>query len=522
MNLSAPQRAIAAGMTDDVAELLSNNRDVFGEIQQDGRRPIRPTPKPPTTPPPDAPTAPATAPPAREETVPAPPATTLAAVPKQHASMIDLDQDAMALDSLGVRFRAPKGAILTKPITGAMPIYTVDDSQDPTRFHMQIQTLVSELADPTPSSQIAEYLASLKKRNENFTVLLNAPWVHSTARGHYLLTRTDLGGGVIAIQGWLVLQTGPYDFVVFSLLSSELEFQNIRPTLEASFRTIEFGDLERIAAARVARLRKGSEWLASLTPKLLESVCTNEPRLYRVWHADPHGKEQEIGYYRVTVMAGKMADASGEQPPAKSDNPTGMLVLLQGRTIIDASTSRFADTEARFWTSWDRGSEAWTSRVTERGGTLSEKSFAQTGIRSPSGVGNPRQTLKVINGNAQSRTRDEQEWIVPTGLYLSQGETVIIGELLPRAEGQAPLNIACYAFNPQSMTMPQRIDTWTRTSEGHWMLLTQPALDEPADIAWHDSKGRRIRRTEPDGISTELCLPRQLQQIWSDRGLSTR
>ncbi len=437
-------------------------------------------------------------------------------------STSNLESDPFVLASLGIRFRPPIGAILTKPVTGAMPIYTVDDSRDPVRYHLQIQTLVSELNEPSPQAQVNEYLDSLKKRNQKFTVLVNEPWLHPKVGGHVLFTRTDLGNDVVAVQGWLILQTGPFDFLVFNVLTSEADFTAIRPILEESFHTIQLDDLEQLAASRVARLRSGNELIQAMTPEKLKAICGSEPRLFRVWQSGDHGQEQEIGYYRMTILAGTLSDASGEKPPVKTDKPTGILVLVQGRTIVDAATGRFADMDARFWSAWDHDSEAWTSRVTERGGKLSEKSIAQTGLRSPRGIGNPRQLLTVISGNAQSRTRDEKEWTVPSGIYLSQAETLVLGEVLPREEKQPPLNFAYYAFDPRSMSMPQRVDSWTRATEGQWMLVTQPGLDESAEITWHDSQGRRVRRSEPGGITTELCLPRQLQQIWAGKGLKTR
>lgn len=426
------------------------------------------------------------------------------------------------LESLGVRFRPPAGAIVTKPVTGALPIYTVDDSRSPVRYHLQIQTIVSDLNEPTPQAQVAQYLAAMKAQDQKFTVILNEPWLNSKADGHILFTQTDLGEGIVAVQGWLILQTGPFEFITFSALTSGADFPQIRPVLEESFHTIQLDDLAQAAAERVLRLRKGNEILKSITPEKLQALCGKEPRLYRVWRIGERGNEEEIGYYRVTVRSGILSDASAENPPKTRENPTGILVLVQGRTIIDAASGRFADMDARFWSAWDHGSEAWTSRVTQRGGKLAERSVAQTGLRSARGVGNPQQVLTVITGNAQSRTRDQKEWTVPLGIYWSQAETLLLGELLPRIEGQPPLNFAAYAFDPRSVSMPQRVDHWTRTTNGQWMLITQPGLDETAEITWHDAQGQRVRRSEPGGVVTELCLPRQLKQIWSEKGLQSQ
>ncbi len=502
----------------------SNNNGDSKQNTPPTRKTIGPSsPAKKTSPTPPAKPAPSTIPAATKVAPPtAPPVAAPSKVAVQPKAVpSDLDADFMALESLGIRFQPPKGAILTKPVTGAMPIYTIDDSLSTPRYHMQVQTLVSSLAEPTPQAQVSDYLDSMQKKGQKFTVLANQPWLHPHVPGHLLFTSTDLGESVIAIQGWLVLQTGPFEFVVLSVLAAGSDFAAIRPILEASFATIQLDDLAQTAAERFARLRRGYELIQTITQEKLKGVCGSEPRLYRVWQADDKGREQEIGYYRVAVHAGTMSDASSETALKTSDNPTGILVMVQGRTIIDAATGRFADTEARFWSSWDRASEAWTSRVTERGGKLAERSIAQTGLRSPRGLGNPRQNLVVINANAQSRTRDEKQWTVPTGIYLSQAETLVLGELLPH-EGKASVEFAYYAFDQRSMQMPQRVETWAPANDGQWRLITQPGLDEPADITMHDAHGRRVRRTEPDGVITELCLPRQLQQIWAEKRLPTQ
>ena len=433
----------------------SNNNTPVKPKTPPSRKSIAPT----GSTPPVAPAKPAATPKSvPTELVPIPPSASPITAKSSPASSAKgktaLDTDMLVLESLGIRFRPISGAILTKPVTGAMPIYTVDDSSDPARYHLQIQTLVSGLSEPSPQAQVNEYLESMRKKNQKFTVILNEPWIHPKADGHILFTQTDLGEGVVAVQGWLILQTGPFEFLVVNTLTSREDFFAIRSALEESFHTIELDDLEKLAAKRVDRLRSGNDLLQAMTPEKMKALCGAEPRLFRVWQAVE--------------------------------------------------------------------SEAWTSRVTERGGKLKEKTLAQTGLRSPRATGNPRQVLTVINANAQSRTRDEKEWTVPSGIYLSQAELLVLGELLPRDEKQAALNFALYAFDPRSMSMPQRAESWTRAADGQWMLVTQPGIDESAEITWHDANGRLIRRSEPGGFMTEICLPRQLQQIWTGKGLQIR
>jgi len=477
----------------------------------------------PALPLPTAETKPRTPPQAPLPSAPTPtvskPATQSPPAPARTAGSSDLDVEYLDLASFGIRLRAPKGAQLSKPIVGDMPIYSIDDGASPPRFRMQVQALVSSLATPTPAAQVDEYLRGMKDRGQAFTILANEPWTSARVPAHYLLTSTDLGDGLIAVQGWLILQTGEFDFVVFTLLSSGIDFDGVRPLLEASFRTIELADMERLAGERRARLVAGSELLTALTPERLRALCGTPPRLYRVWRKGQNGSEEELGYYTITVLPGVMNDASCDRPPSMPKDPTGILVVLQGRTLVDAGTQRVSDLEARFWSAWDHGSEAWTSRVTERGGQLPDRSLAQTGIRGERNEGNPVQLLTVVLGNKESRMRDEQQWTIPIGVYMPQAVSLVLGELLPRADDAVPLEFSTYCFDPALLSMPQRTDSFTRMQDGRWMLVTQPGLDEPTTITWFDAAGKRVKRTEPGDITTELCLPRQLQEIWLQKGL---
>lgn len=532
---TCPQRTIRRGCLGGafglslgvvVIALLANNSVVFASTQGTSRKLIPPATAPtkPSATPSPAPANGASSPPATAPTVKPTAPTTIkppANAAKSTLAHADLELDPILLESLGMKIRLPKQAILTKPVTGAMPIYTVDDGADPTRFHMQIQNFVSALPDPTPQAQVADYLAGMRAKGQKFTVIADVPWIHDRVPGHSLYTSTDLGSGVVAVQGWLILQTGPFDFIVINTLMAQRDFSIVRPLIESAFSTIELEDFEKTAAKRNDRLRRGGDVLAAITPEILKNLCSTPPRLYRVYTTDESGKPQEIGYYRITVVAGNLSDASGEDAVPVRENPAGILVIVQGRTVVDAASGRFADTESRFWCAWDRQSEAWTSRITQRGGKDPERSFAQTGLRSPRNLGNPKQKLIVINADAQSRTRDQKEWTVPVGIYLSQAETLVLGELLPR-DGTCAGDFAYYAFDPRSMQMPQRVETWTKAQNKQWLLMTQPGLDESAEVSLHDANGRRIRRTEPDGIITEECTGEALQEIWARQGLPTR
>ncbi|MBU3729196.1 MAG: hypothetical protein FGM37_08125, partial [Phycisphaerales bacterium] len=260
----------------------------------------------------------------------------------------------------------PKGARVTKITGGALPVYGIDDGQDPPRFRFQVQPLVSTLPRPTPELQVEQYLDTAREKGQSFRILRNEPRTIGGQPARILYTSTDLGDGVTAIQGWLVVQLGEFDFIVASVISSGVDFPSADPLLEQCFATIGFEDLKQIAASRNARVEEGARMLATLTPDRLRQAADGSWRLYRTTRPDASGAMAEVGYFEMQATPGNLEDASSaadvkrDERRASKEEPTGMLVTVRGRTVIDATLKRVADTDARFWVSWDWGSEAWT------------------------------------------------------------------------------------------------------------------------------------------------------------------
>jgi hypothetical protein len=425
-----------------------------------------------------------------------------------------------------VTLRIPKGARVTKITGGGLPVYGIDDGMDPPRFRFQMQPLVSTLPKPTPELQVEQYLETAREKGQTFGVLRNEPRTIGGQPARILYTSTELGSGVTAIQGWLVIQLGEFDFIVATVISSGIDFPSADPLLEQCFATIGFEDLKQIAASRNARVESGARLLAAITPERMRAAADGSWRLYRTTRPDASGAMTEVGYYEVQASPGNLEDASSssdvqrDEKHATKGEPTGMLVTVRGRTVIDASLKRVADTDARFWVSWDRGAEAWTVRVTERGGGP-ERTYGQMGLRMPQDVGNPKPKLIVVDSDADQRTRNERQWTVPEGIYLSQAEQLVLGRLLP--EGPLPGgDVSYYCFDARTSRMPQRVESWTRSGDGSWLAVTRPGIDEDPEVLSHDAKGWRKRRTEPDGTVTEVTDLESIRRAWASKGLPVR
>jgi hypothetical protein len=397
---------------------------------------------------------------------------------------------------------------------------------DPPRFRFQMQPLVSTLPKPTPELQVEQYLSAAREKGQTFTVLRNESRTIGAQPARMLYTSTDLGSGVTAVQGWLVIQLGDFDFIVASVISSGVDFPAADPLLEQCFATIGFEDLRAVAVARNARVEAGATLLAAITPERMRAAADGSWRLYRTTRPDASGAMAEVGYFEVHASPGNLEDASSsaevqrdERTGPKGDS-TGMLVTVRGRTVIDASLKRVADTDARFWVSWDRGSEAWTVRVTERGGGP-ERTYGQMGLRTAQDVGNPKPKLIVVDSDADQRTRNERRWTVPEGLYLSQAEQLVLGRLVPASAQQAG-EISYYCFDARTSRMPQRVESWTRSGDGSWLAVMRPGVDEDPEVLTHDPQGWRKRRTEPDGTVTEATDLESIRRAWSSKGLPVR
>lgn len=405
-------------------------------------------------------------------------------------------------------------------------MYGIDDGMDPPRFRFQMQPLVSTLPKPTPELQVEQYLESAREKGQAFAVLRNEARTIGGQPARILYTSTDLGNGVTAIQGWLVIQLGEFDFIVASVISSGIDFRAADPLLEQCFATIGFEDLRQLAASRNARVEAGARLLGTITPERMKAIADGSWRLYRTTRPDASGSMIEVGYYEVQASPGNLEDASSsadvqrDERRASKGDPTGVLVTVRGRTVIDPTLKRVADTDARFWVSWDRGSEAWTVRVTERGGGP-ERTYGQMGLRMAQDVGNPKPKLIVVDSDADQRTRNERRWTVPDGVYLSQAEQLVLGRLL--GDGAPPAgDVSYYCFDARTSRMPQRVESWTRTGDGSWLAVTRPGVDEDPEVLSHDAQGWRKRRTEPDGTVTEASDLESIRRAWAAKGLPVR
>ena len=88
----------------------------------------------------------------------------------------------------------------------------------------------------------------------------------------------------------------------------------------------------------------------------------------------------------------------------------------------------------------------------------------------------------------------------------------------------APEEMAFFFYDSKSRRLAQRIDTWSRTTDGsgQWVLETQPVLDIAAITQRFDASGLRLDRIDADGTVTQRIDPQALQRLWRSKGLTAR
>jgi hypothetical protein len=458
----------------------------------------------------DSPASPAGVSPAT--TPPSAQATPLAAPPQQLAAT-PLDAEL-----LGLRMRVPVGTVVQIDRTSGPTYLLSEDSENPA-WRMRVAALRASRVGTSAKSQCDDYLAELRGRGETFTVLVDEPRKVGGRDGHLFYIAVPLEQGGSGISGSLIVPNGLNEYIVCSILAVERNFAATRALLEASLGTIEFTDRMARMEERATLLGRGEALVASITPELLQSTIAPEPSFFRMWKPDDSGAQQEVGYLIVRVREGQRGevDASRDISSLKGEErDPGLLVAVDARVIVNGDATHTLDVQSRYYVTWDRTSEVWSTRSTQRHRSA-ERSSAQTGIRLAPTAGSPRAKIQLIKATRDGMTRETQEWPVPPA-YLSQAELVVLGQLLPRNESLTSVEFLDYAFDQREERVPQRRELWSRTERG-WKLETRVGSSPDSLVQEFDRDGRRVRRVDPDGTVTERITLEELRRLWRAKGL---
>ena len=445
-----------------------------------------------------------------------------------------LDPKYLEFEVLGMRFRPPVQSIMRADGSGITAQWTISERADPPRFVLRVSRLVASDAISTPAQQIDSYVKSVSERpspNAVFAVRSRKEFELDGRPAALLYTSLREGSGddeVSAVQGYFILQIAPNEFVVISSLLAEQDFASVSQLLERSFRTMQVANQAALADERSGRIERGDHLLRGLDEEAMRRALdpvgakgeAPAPRWYRITRVDATGDVKDVGYMTMVVIDAAQGLANPDRRESewtKTEKERGMLVRMQVRTLLDATGTAFSDTEARYWTRWDRGREFWTVRSTMRKDRASSTS-TQLGIRSEPTSGSPRPILEVADVVPKEVATEPRRWPIPEVGYLSQAESLVLPRLFPKVA--APADYGFYCFDPRSGRLAQRVDRQVPTAKGY-NIATQTTLEAPAIAQLVDERGILLKRSSDDGSVIEATTGQALLDLWQKTGLPT-
>jgi len=419
---------------------------------------------------------------------------------------------------LGLSMRVPVGTSV-RIESGPTTSYLLSEGGELPGWRMRLSGLSASKAGTTPASQCADYLAEFRVKQPKLEVLADEPRRIAGSDAHLLYLGVPLDEGGRGITGILVVENGPDAFLVFSILVLDAEFARARALLDRALATAERIDTSKTAEEQAVLLSRGAGLLAAFDEKALRAAAQTPMQVYRMWRPGDAGEQKDYGYFIVQAREGMRGEVDASRDPRTlkdSERDAGLFVVVDARVVMNDDPTHTLDVQSRYFMTYDRSSEAWSMRSTERHKRAS-RSSAQTGIRSAPTAGAPRPKLQVIVASRDGMTREPVEILLPP-VYISQAELFVLGELLPRPAKAEPLEFMDYAFDQRDARLPLRRETWSQTERG-WRLETRIGSTPAPLVQEFDVAGRRIRRVDPDGTVSERIELEDLRRLWKSKGL---
>ncbi len=440
------------------------------------------------------------------------------AAPKAALEKVELETKPHDFESLGLKIQLPKGTLVAKESAGNTMSWMVADERDPARWFFRLQAVTSSDPQSDTESQMQNHLQSLKTAGSQFTLLFDRPTkiCGLPARFFWLSTPT---GEVRAISGWFMLQTGIGNFIVFSILTTEKDFEYAESALDRAVSTIELRDMSAVQKERDDRLQLGSQVLKSFTPALLKKLADGKKRLFRSWLETPQGDVEQawIAIEISQAPRGMVDPGANAKNLTESGKEAGFLISIDSRSIGDDGLT-LTSSRNRYWLAWDCGSEAWSVRsVPQVPGP--KNIFSQTGARLRVSSEVPGKDLAVLTSSIGAST-EPQSWTIPSSAYLPHPLSFMLAEMLPR-EANTPKHFAFWSFDPASEKISQRTCKWNADAAhpGQWLLETQTSLDGPTTIDVIDAQGHLAMRKEANGVRMAPTTLLEIERLWKAKGL---
>lgn len=510
MNTTLRLVTIAASLVCVTAVFAQTSKEAPTRISKPPAGPIKPKP------------APATRPPEKAE---AP-----AASPTVRAARVELSDEPVQLDSVGLTFYAPHKAevfstsvgneavLAVAPKEGGWkidvrtprttnPDLTAKDAGEAVKFQLLKSTGVQDGAP--------DRVKSLGKVIDETDRLVTDASRPDLVAHRFYVSLPAIGGGPDNIKGYTVWRLDRKTFCAFELTTTADKFEAARSIYETVVASARFTDRAEITAARAAAVAAGGSLLSNLSPEDFEAILkTRNDRWERLFVPSPSGAQMdddEIAYRRVRCRIGVRGELDVKKPQSSwntTDKQRGYVLQIDSRARVGKGT---LDSQAIYFLSADRNEEAWTIRNAVREGENTATS-TETGARTGKSM--------IVQTETTGQPTKTTKPVFETDGYVSQLESLLLPQILVRAK--LPGEFAFYAYQPRDAQIRLRRDAIEQPKDrpGLWRLTTrQSERSDKAQVSLYNDAGVLIRTEIPDGSVWEPIDFESLVRLWRSKGL---
>lgn len=316
------------------------------------------------------------------------------------------------------------------------------------------------------------------------------------------------------VRGLTVFKSAANEFITFELITTEPQWQKVRPTYETVVATVSITDPAMLNASRGAAVQAGLKIFEKLTPADYEAVLTTQPERWERWYrpapTNADSDATELGYRRIRTSIGTRADLT---PNAKAgsvaDRQPGYIFRMDARVLLK---ERAIDNSSIFFVSPDREEEAWNVRTAIR--DAQRKVTAQSsevGARSNKSMsvqidmsGSPSKVVKpVLQGEG----------------YISRVESYLMPQLLIRSGIATEYGFYAYQSADEKIMLRRDIVEQPSDRPGMWRVTTRLSEDKPPQVSIFNERGVHIRTELADGTVWEPISLQKLGELWRSKGL---
>lgn len=328
-----------------------------------------------------------------------------------------------------------------------------------------------------------------------------------------------VGDAPDSIRAYAIVSTTPRQIVSFILITTQPELARSKVVFEGLLKTAAFADPAAQDAARAIAIANVDDLLALLDDAAFDKVLTNDndkwQRLYKPAATNLDTDATELGYRRIRSWRGQRGEMDPRRERARwtgADSDTGILIRIESRLLLETEV---VDAASVYFLSDDRQREAWKTSmaVKPRSANADQRPVTCTEIGA-----RDAETLRVQT-ECGGEGRQTISATIPDKGYLSQVETMLIGELLAR--NADTFDYAFYAYSPARNKILYRAETVDRleqTGAGVKVTSIHEQGQQPV-VTLYSPSGELLSQALDQGRFWEPITLNELYALWKRKGL---